>query len=371
MGLHWKILMKFINYLLFISMLLISSCSQFGPELMKAGRNDYNKVLAQTDDEETLLNLIRLRYADNPAFLKVNSVSTSFNWKEGFGIDGSLFRGDGVGKDNIGIRGNTEYVEKPTITYSPLSGADFVKNVLTPIDHQVILLLTRSGWSMDRIMRLTINRINNINNASEASGPTPAQAPDYKEFIKLTETFRKLQKSSKITLGYQLDGNPDDLALLIKNDFKEDDDVKSLLKELKINSNNNIIPITNNFFDGSKTENIQIEARSLAGILFFLSHGVEVPVDDISNGRVTVTKDEEGNTFDWNQVLNGIFSVHTSKEAPSQATVAVEYRGNWFFIKDNDMQSKYTLMLLNQISALQSGKIEKAGPILTLPVSSN
>ena len=35
------------------------------------------------------------------------------------------------------------------------------------------------------------------------------------------------------------------------------------------------------------------------------------------------------------------------------------------------MQSKYTLMLLNQISALQSGKIEKSGPILTLPVSSN
>ena len=78
--------------ILFFSLLVIS-CSQFGPDFMKAGRNEYNKVLAQTDDEEILLNLIRLRYADNPTFLKVSSVSTAFNWKEGFGINGSIFEG--------------------------------------------------------------------------------------------------------------------------------------------------------------------------------------------------------------------------------------------------------------------------------------
>ena len=65
-------LQKIIFFL--ITSLLLSSCSQFGPDFMKAGRNEYNKVLAQTDDEEILLNLVRLRYADNPAFLKVNSV---------------------------------------------------------------------------------------------------------------------------------------------------------------------------------------------------------------------------------------------------------------------------------------------------------
>ena len=354
-----------------ISCILLSSCSQFGPDFMKAGRNDYNKVLAQTDDEETLLNLVRLRYADNPAFLKVNSVSTSFNWKEGFGLDGSIFESDAVGKNNIGIRGNTEYIEKPTITYSPLSGGDFVKNVLTPIDHQVILLLARSGWSLERILRLTVNKINHIDNASEASGPTPTNSPDYAAFNKLAKDFRELQKTSKITLGYQLDGNPGDLALLIKKDYISDADVEKFLSDLKINKKNNIIPITPNYFDASSNDNIQIESRSLAGILFFLSHGVSIPADDIQEGRVTVTKNESGEDFDWQDVMDNLFTVHTSKKPPEQATIAVEYRGNWFYIKDNDMQSKYTLMLLNQIAALQSGQIEKAGPILTLPVSSN
>ena len=354
-----------------ITSLLLSSCSQFGPDFMKAGRNEYNKVLAQTDDEEILLNLVRLRYADNPAFLKVNSVSTSFNWKEGFGLDGSIFESDAVGKNNIGIRGNTEYIEKPTISYSPLSGADFVKNVLTPIDHQVILLLARSGWSLERILRLTINKINHIDNASEASGPTPTNSPDYITFNKIAKNFRQLQKTSKITLGYQLDGNPGDLALLIKKDHINDTDVETFLTELNINVKNNIIPITPNYFDVSSNDNIQIESRSLAGILFFLSHGVTIPADDIKEGRVTVTKNQNGEDFDWQDVLNDLFTVHTSKKPPEQATIAVEYRGNWFYIKDNDMQSKYTLMLLNQIAALQSGQIEKSGPILTLPVSSN
>ncbi len=66
-------------------LLTASGCAQLGPDLIEAGRNDYNKVLAQTDDEETLLNLVRMRYADNPVILQVNSVSTSFTWNQGAG----------------------------------------------------------------------------------------------------------------------------------------------------------------------------------------------------------------------------------------------------------------------------------------------
>ena len=66
--------------LLLLVWLLVSGCTQIGPDMVKAGRNDYNRVLARTDDEETLLNPVRLRYADNPVFPKVTSVTTSFPW---------------------------------------------------------------------------------------------------------------------------------------------------------------------------------------------------------------------------------------------------------------------------------------------------
>jgi hypothetical protein len=132
---------------------------------------------------------------------------------------------------------------------------------------------------------------------------------------------------------------------------------------------NNIIPITSDYSGDGGGNTIEINVRSLAGIQFFLSHGVMVPKEDIDKGRVQITKTSTGEVFDWNNVLSDLFVVHSSKDKPESSGVSVQYRGHWFYIKDNDMQSKYTLMLLNQISALQSGTVEKAGPVLTLPVS--
>ena len=75
---------KLIAILSIISLLF--GCSQLGPDFMETGRNEYNKVLANTNDEETLLNLVRRRYADSIAVLEVNSVSTSLEWKKNLGI---------------------------------------------------------------------------------------------------------------------------------------------------------------------------------------------------------------------------------------------------------------------------------------------
>ena len=62
--------------------LAMSGCAQLGPNLVKAGRNDYNKILGQTEEEETLLNLVRLRYVDNPVMLDVSSVSSQSSTSE-------------------------------------------------------------------------------------------------------------------------------------------------------------------------------------------------------------------------------------------------------------------------------------------------
>ena len=346
--------------------ILLSGCSQLGPDFMENGRNEYNKVLANTNDEEMLLNLVRRRYADSIAILEVNSVSTSLEWKRSGSLIANIFEGT---DNNLGLRSDGSYSEKPTITYLPLQGSNYVRNVLSPIQPEIILLLARSGWSIERLLRLTTNKINGINNASEASGPTPTFEPSYKEFKALANIFYQLQQKNIVSFGYQLQGDESELALIIRQKFNESADVKSLLTALNLTTTNSIIPLTTNFSSGTEGEIIEINLRSLAGIQFFLSHGVLIPHDDIINKRVKVTKTEDGQNFDWQNILSDLFVVHSQKEKPSNASVKVKYRGHWFFIKDNDMESKYTLMLLNQISALQSGNLEKVGPVLTLPVS--
>jgi len=362
-----KTIFRLYNILaIFLLMLLLSGCSQLGPDFMENGRNEYNKVLANTNDEEMLLNLVRRRYADSIAILEVNSVSTSLEWKRSGGLIANIFEGT---DNNFGIRGDGSYSEKPTITYLPLQGSNYVRNVLSPIKPEIILLLTRSGWSIERLLRLTTNKINGVNNASEASGPTPNFEPSYKEFKVLANIFYQLQQKNIVSFGYQLEGNSNNLALLIRKKFSESDEVKNLLTALNLSTSNTIIPLTTDFSSGMDGESIEINLRSLAGIQFFLSHGVLIPNDDIINSRVKVTKTRNGGNFNWQDILSDLFVVYSQKERPNKASVRIKYRGNWFFIKDNDMESKYTLMLLNQISALQSGNLEKVGPVLTLPVS--
>ena len=363
----------FFKTLFFITLLpvfffFLTSCSHLGPDFMEGNRNEYNKVLANTNDEEVLLNLVRRRYADSIAILEVNSVSTSLEWKKSTGISAKLFDGD-LDDNNLGLSSDGSYSEKPTITYLPLDGADYVKNILTPVDLETILLLTRSGWAADRVFRLTVNKINGINNASEASGPTPGSAPEYEKFLKVASALKKLQQEDSFTLGYRLEDDSSKLGFLIKPSQRNNEEVKKFLTLINIQNTNNIIPITTNYRGQTNQQTIEMNIRSLAGIQFFLSHGIIIPKEDLDMGRVQITKNNSGEIFDWNKVLSGLFTVYSSKEKPNNASVKVQYRGNWFYIRDNDMQSKYTLMLLNQISALQSGVIEKVGPILTIPVS--
>ena len=108
--------------------------------------------------------------------------------------------------------------------------------------------------------------------------------------------------------------------------------------------------------------------RSLAGIMFFLSHAVEVPQRDLDAGRVAVTLRPDGSPFDWSDVLGDLLVIRSATEAPADAAVAVSYRGSWFYIDDSDISSKYTFMLLTQLTAIQAGAIERTAPVLTLPV---
>jgi hypothetical protein len=119
-----------------------------------------------------------------------------------------------------------------------------------------------------------------------------------------------------------------------------------------------------------RSDALGLELRSLVGIMFFLSHAVDVPQRDIDAGRVAVTRTASGEPFDWEFVVGDLLDIKSQDGPPANATIAVQYRDTWFYIDDADTESKYTFMLVQQLSALQAGNIEHAGPVLTLPIGS-
>ena len=118
--------------------------------------------------------------------------------------------------------------------------------------------------------------------------------------------------------------------------------------------------------------NIDLETRSLLQALYFVSHGIDVPAEHEAQGLVTVTRDAAGTPFNWHQVTNGLFRVLSSKskERPTNAHVAVQYKGYWFYIDDADQETKSTFSLLMELARMELAGGSSTGPVLTLPVGS-
>ena len=351
-------------------LLLLNSCAQLGPDLVKAGRSDYNIILQQTEDEETILNLVRVRYGDRPLFFDVSNVSTSFTWSQNAAASGNLFEhgGTDLARNSLSVRGGLQYTERPTITYTPLGGKDFVKSVLTPADLDTLILLSNSGWSIERLLRLMANRMNGLPNAPRASGPTPGDPPVYEKFSEAAKLMRHLQKEGMLRLGYQKIENEHTPVIVIDSEAMAFDEARRLKKMLGLAIEKDTFTI-DALGDRPRPESLGIDLRSLLGTFFFASHGVEVPVDDLKIGRAMTTKDESGKPFDWSLVVGDLVSIRSQTNKPDNAQVAIKYRGSWFYINDSDLNTKYSFLLLDQLAALLGGKVEKAGPLLTLPVS--
>jgi hypothetical protein len=115
---------------------------------------------------------------------------------------------------------------------------------------------------------------------------------------------------------------------------------------------------------------LDLETRSLLQVLFFVSHGVEVPQPHVASGVVPMTIGPDGTAFDWDLVLGGLFKVYSAsgKKPPPCAFVAVCYRDHWYYIDDRDRDTKATFALLVELSRLELGS--KAGPVplFTLPL---
>ena len=352
-----------------ISIFLLCGCqSTFGPRALKNTHLAYNQVIANTLYQQMLLNLVRLKYRDASYFLQVGSVTASFSLGASLGLDAELDfdPGGDLMKPNAGM----SYSQNPTISYTPLQGEDFLKSVLTPISLEAILVMTQSGWSIERVFGICLERINNLENAPRASGPTPGETPKYKNFKRMLVLLRQLQLAGLIEMGRDL--NSSNLVILLKPDPNYQNVLGELRSILGVTQQSNKFTISSDFLNAQEDE-WDVRTRSISSVLFYLSQNVEIPEKHKEAGLVTVTKTEDGEEFNWDETPAGtMFKVRSSKWIkPFNAFISVPYRGTWFYIADNDLQSKSTFKLLMQLFSLQAGQIKDAGPTLTLPVGGN
>jgi hypothetical protein len=360
---------------------MASACSPIGPSSIRANRADYNMAIQQTNDQELLLNLVRTRYRDTLYFTTVERIAATQQMTRSVsGAGGASFLQNvpmvgppasqllrSVTAQSVTVGpASLSVSETPTVFYAPIEGQKFVQQMMTPMNPDTLALLIRSGWSLDRVFSVALQEMNGLRNAPTASGPTPSVAPEYKDFREAVKLLRILQREQHLVLVRNVAEKTVEFRII---DNQANSDTAMRLKTLL-----QLSPHLDRFTLAVGTEKqndhtIAIVTRPLMAALNYLSQGVDVPERDLVAGRVRETTQADGKThFDWQDLLSGVFQVHSSLEQPDNASVAINYRNAWFYIADNDLDAKSTFVLLTQLIALHSVPPPPNGPALSINV---
>ncbi|HIF03611.1 MAG TPA: hypothetical protein EYQ84_10155 [Nitrospinaceae bacterium] len=355
-------------YFLLTMLLLFGpiGCLNIGPISLKSERSKYNMAIQKTNDEQLLLNLVRLKYRDTPFFLEVSNVASQFRIKNKVSITAQL---ESMVKDIFNLGTSSSYQESPTVSYTPLQGDKFVKNIMSTLPLKTITLLFHSGWSVERVFRVCFQLLGHLENAPGASGPTPKLAPQYKEFLKTVKYLQELDDRDALRIIYQELNEQPQMLLQVSDEAKTSKPALEFARSISSTPGKKQYILTH-FPTPDQVDHLRIVPRSLLGMLFYLSQSIEIPKRDLLKGKVTQTKTTKGEDFDWFEVTGELLTIRSLDEKPLRATVRVFYRDTWFYIDDSDLNSKSTFSLLTQIYSLQSGSIKSTEPILTIGVGS-
>lgn len=360
-----------------------AGCSGMGPSSLRLSHRGYNDSIARAMNEQLLLNLIRLRYRETPFFLDVGSVTSqqTLSGTAALGLELGLAAATGTARPNLGMG----YSVTPTLVFAPLQGEAFVRKLMTPIQFAGFLLSTQSGWSVHRVLSLVADRISGLPNAPSATGPTPMSAPRFRDFKRLVADLRTLQRAGMLSLSCEPGtpaGREGPVVLEVRAEPEHQratERVQSALAAPPGTLRYRLLlgappappgrPSPPPGAASSPSDPpIGLQLRSLLGVLFYLSQAVRVPEAHEAAHVVTVTKNPDGSRFGWGELFDDLFRVETQPREPDAAYVKVSYRGHWFFVRDDDLESKSTFMLLSHLFALQAGQVNLAMPTLTLPV---
>ena len=182
--------------------LAVASCSSIGPGSIQRDRIDYAGAMADSWKEQTLLNVVRLRYADTPTFMDVSSVIASYafigNVNAGAEVNIGAPSNPTTVPDAVGsVGGSGTYMDRPTLSYTPLTGDKFTKTLLRPIAPSAIFSLIAAGYPADFMFQVTVRALNGVYNRSNGGGVTRPADP---EFYLLLDALRRLQLSESFSL---------------------------------------------------------------------------------------------------------------------------------------------------------------------------
>src|SRR4051794_36668726 len=378
----------------------LSGC--VGPKAVKVSRIRYNEAYRDTNDQQLLLNIVRLRYADSPVFIDLPNITSQFELA-GQGSFNGGYGNQFPGHTSLGT-GGLSARDTPTLSFHPREGHEIARALLTPLSAELFSVIN-TGANIEQLLMMTLNDFNDVPNAPRATTLQPRVPDDNERFRAGVRLMASLIERDALELligtteeaddasdpipshsvrggdmlsaakdGYVFRARGEGKMTLVKREkglvmkirprFVDSPDMYALAEVFRFTPGRRIYRIRSELSGDATTRNpaalgddtIYLNLRSVLQIMTFLSKGVCVPAEHVATGVAPTTPGPNGQPFDWTRITAGMFFVRSDKHRPKDAEVAIQHRGYWFYIARNDVNSRAVLAILEILFALEESE---------------
>jgi hypothetical protein len=330
----------------------------FGSASIAAGRSVYNEVITRTEDEELLNMLVRDRYGETAGMLAVASVTANIRASASFSAQLGYGPAEDFAGNLVPLSGGAAFEENPTITYIPLGGDEFVQRLLNPLTIEEALLMAQyMRQRRDIYMLIALESINGVQNPAFTANHTGSG-----DFQRMVEIVWVLRHAGALRFAHDADDHF--LAVFESVDAEHQQYMIELLELAGISKRPSggrlVLPMQAavGWSDGA----INLQTRSVLDILRSAGNCIDIPEPHLRAGVVEPHSPTS---------VDRLMQIRSSRVRPGGVgTIAISYRGWWYYIDDADPASKRAfayLRMLVGLRLLERGK-DKAAPVLTIPV---
>jgi hypothetical protein len=347
------------------AILLLNGCAQVGPNSISRGRAAYNEAITRTDDEQLLMSIVKGRYGESYNMLAITGVAANIRFsaraEAQFGIGSS----ESYAGNLIPLSSGVAYEENPTITYAPAQGAEYLRQLNSPIPLDTLILLVRTSRNPGSVITMLVETVNGLLNADFIPEEEKLDAK-FTQFVRISSSLARAR-----VLHWVRDATIKDKFYFVLTGYDPDhiEDVEAILSLLglpipkgKDKGEDIALPVVF-ALRGREWGGIGITTRSTAELLEIMQARVEVPEEHLKSG-VAITYPPVG--------LPGQgIRIPVSRERPANAWVAVRYRGYWFYVDETDQPTKRafkSVRTMFQLSIATAAEDQPA-PVLTVPVA--
>jgi hypothetical protein len=340
--------------------ILLASCGSYGPRSMDRDQLDYGNSIGENWKNQMLANIVKLRFVDMPVFVDVGAIVSGYSLSTT--VNGRLGVSDNlIGGNSQGIGASGTYTDRPTITYMPKTGDDYLRAILEPVAPTSLLALIQAGYSSELLFTWAVEAINGVHNWSVSRRGSNGGGSADPEFIEYVALMQELQTLGAI--GFELTSDEDEkngIILRLKKQGLPESTIKKSRRAAEIIG---LDPEREQFHViyapfKSAPDTLSIQTRSVIQMLSAMAGFIDVPAEKAAYAAPG---------YDVSGTSLRPFQVRSGKDRPDESFAQVKYQGYWYWIDNSDIGSKRVFTLMLFITTLTNQANDANAPVLTIP----